>query len=147
MWEMWECGRSVRPGHLILTSFHSLNPLVQVVLASIITPRARGHVFVLVALASHEKLALRYFNGASVTCFKDFSLNKILITFRNVRGLPGTNSHLSRTVRWRATLLSERELISRTFLRRQRFVILWKNEVKNQNSAWKAAHKNLSGNS
>ena len=114
----WQC--SSRSSYLLIT---------------LVTPRARGHVFVLVALASHEKLALRYFNGASVTCFRDFSLNKILITFRNVRGLPGTNSHLPRTVTCRATLLSERGLISRTLLRRRRFVVLWRNEVKNQNSA------------
>ena len=41
-----------------------------------ITPRARGHVFVLVALASHKKRDLRYFNGASESCFRDFSLKK-----------------------------------------------------------------------
>ena len=110
-------------------------------------PRAKEHVFVLVALVSHEKLDLRYFNRASATCFRNFSLNKVLITFRNVRGLQGTNSSLSRTVTCRATLLSERVLISRTILRLLRFVVLCKNEVKNQNSALKAAHGNFSGNS
>ena len=111
------------------------------------TPCARGHVFVLVALASHEKIVLRHFNGASATRFWDFSLNKILITFRNVRALRGTNSHLSRATTCRAILVSVRLLINRTLQCRPRFVVLWKNEVKNQNSASYAAHKNLSGNS
>jgi hypothetical protein len=89
-------------------------------------PCARGHVFVLVTLVSQERLAFQYLKGPSATPFRDFSLNKILVTFRNVRGLPGTNSHLSRTVTCRATLLSERVLISRTLLQRQSFVVLWK---------------------
>ena len=33
------------------------------------TPRARGHVFVLVALATFEKIDLLYFNAASATSF------------------------------------------------------------------------------
>ena len=94
-------------------------------------PRAREHLFVLVV----QKIDLRYFNRDSATCFRNFSQNKVLITFRNVRGLQETNSNLSRTVTCRATLLSERVLISRTILRLLRFVVLCKNEVKNQNSA------------
>ena len=94
----------------------------------IITPRARGHVFVLVALATFEKIDLRYFNVASATSFRYFSLNKILIVFRNFRALSGTNCHLSRTAMCRATLLSETLLNDRTLYPRVRFVVLWKNE-------------------
>jgi hypothetical protein len=110
-------------------------------------PHARGHVFVLVALASHNKIAPRYFNGVSAACFRDFSLNKILITFRNVRGLPGTNFLGPSRVEQHSFDLSERVPISRTILRRKRFVVLWENEIENQNSAFKAAQGNLSGNS
>ena len=133
----WEA--SVKPLHHPADKMYGTLPIN--------TPRVRGYVFVLVALASHEKLDLLYSYWVSATHFSDFSLKKILITFRNVRALPGTNSYLSRTFTCRATLISETVLINRTLQWRQRFVVLWKNKVKNQNSKMDPAQKNPSGNS
>ena len=56
------CEYSLFPTKLYL---HALKNLINF----IYTPRVRGYVFVLVALASHEKIVLRHFNGASATRF------------------------------------------------------------------------------